>query len=108
MEEGSRKQTWISTDFYSQNRKTFEGQCIYDFLYIFSDLEKKKIENLQIRKFFWIDFLVSKKSASFLMEENSLIALNPPYVDGLVVGRLKLATVWPRKFAVNDILIGIF
>ena len=62
--------------------------------YTLSDIEKIIIETLSIRKFFfWIDFLVLKKSASFLMEEKSLIALNPPYVDGLAVGRLKLATV---------------
>ena len=51
--------------------------------YTLSDIEKIIIETLSIRKFFfWIDFLVLKKSASFLMEEKSLIALNLPYVDG--------------------------
>ena len=33
MEEGSRKQTFISTDFSFKKRENFEWQCIFDCIY---------------------------------------------------------------------------
>jgi hypothetical protein len=33
MEEGSKKQTFISTDFSSKKGENFEWQCIFDCIY---------------------------------------------------------------------------
>ena len=83
--------------FFLQKIEKFDWQCIFDFIYKrqFFSISKDS-GNPKNRNDIWIDFLILKEIwflGNLLMEEESLIALNPPYVDGLVVGRLKLATI---------------
>ena len=58
--------------------------CTYK-LFVRNFSISKNIENLQNRNSIWIDVLILKEIwflENLLMEEESLIALNPPYVDG--------------------------